>query len=745
MSIRMFINHREHATTMKQVSQNYKTGAIQLEDTCAPALKRGGVLVRTHYSVISAGTEGMKVREGRLSYLGKARARPDQVRKVMRTLRQQGFVATYNKVMNKLDSLTPLGYSLSGEVVAVGDGADEFYIGQRVACGGAGYANHAEVNYIPKNLVIPLPDAVSMKHGAFATIGAVALQGLRQSEMQLGEVAGVIGLGLLGQLLTQILVAAGIRVVGIDPVVDRCAQAIRLGAAHASTPDNVALPAIVGRMTADKGLDCLFITAGGPTNAPVELAAALARDRARVVDIGKTRLDLPWNDYYSKELDVRFSRSYGPGRYDATYEEQGIDYPIGYVRWTERRNMAAFVDLIAHNKVQLDPLIAAVRPFVDAEMAYQDIAEGRSQGLATVFEYTPETSRPESPNFASPVRRSSRDNAKGGQIQLGVIGAGSYASSMLLPLLRKDPRVHPKAVATTSGLTAQNAKRKFGFDFATTDYRQLLDDAHIDAVLIATRHSSHAALVIEALNSGKAVYVEKPLALTVDELESIRRAVIESGNDRLMVGFNRRFSKLMMQLKGCFAPTGDPLAMHYRVHAGQLDQGTWYTQDTEGSRFIGEAGHFLDIFSFICGARPVSVVASALRPDTPTPDDLTNVVASVEYDNGSIGNLLYLTQGAPKIPKEYVEIVGQRRAVRMENFESALVFEGDTSRKITARGVDKGQESELRAFVDAVASDGPMPITLDSLFDTTLATLAINKSLTGRNRVQLSAFQAPTG
>ena len=336
---------------MRQVTQNYKSGEIRLEQVDWPALRPGGVLVRSHYSVISTGTEGMKVREGKLSYLGKARARPDQLKKVLQTLKQQGFVATYRKVLNKLDSLTPLGYSLAGEVLAVGAEAGEFHVGQRVACAGAGYANHADVNYVPKNLAVPVPDNVSLKHASFATVGAIALQGFRQAEMQLGESACVIGLGLLGQLLVQILKAAGIHAVGTDIVESRCRLAEALGARAALTAGDPGLEAMIARLTGAMGVDCVFIAAGGASNAATELAVRVARDRARVVDIGKTRLDLPWNDYYLKELDVRFSRSYGPGRYDPSYEERGIDYPIGYVRWTEKRNLASFLDLVGSKAV----------------------------------------------------------------------------------------------------------------------------------------------------------------------------------------------------------------------------------------------------------------------------------------------------------------------------------------------------------------------------------------------------------
>ena len=372
---------------MKQISQNYKNGKIQLERVTLPALKSNGVLVKTLFSVISSGTEGMKVREGKMNYLQKAKARPDQVKKVIQSVNQQGFWNTYQKVMNKLDSLTPLGYSLSGRVIAVGAGAEEFQVGQLVACAGAGYANHGEVNFIPKNLTVPIPDEVSPEHAAFATIGAIAMQGYRQSSIQLGETACVIGLGLIGQILVQILNAAGIQVLGIDISENRCTLANSCGAVFSCTPHEPSLVQHVMRHTQNLGVDCIFITAGGNTNQPVEISASIARDRARIVDVGKTKLDLPWNSYYEKELEVVFSRSYGPGRYDANYEEKGIDYPVGYVRWTERRNIQSFIDLLAKKSISLDPIIAEVFDFEQAEKVYNDLAEGKQNGLGLLFRY----------------------------------------------------------------------------------------------------------------------------------------------------------------------------------------------------------------------------------------------------------------------------------------------------------------------------------------------------------------------
>lgn len=723
---------------MKQIGQNYKSGAIRLEDVQTPALKRGGVLVRTHFSVVSAGTEGMKVREGKLSYLGKARARPDQVRKVLNTLRQQGLVATYQKVMSKLDSLTPLGYSLSGEVIAVGTGAAEFHVGQNVACAGAGYANHAEINFVPKNLVVPVPKGVSMKHAAFATVGSIALHGFRQSQLQLGETACVIGLGLLGQLLIQILRASGVRVIGVDLIEDRCRLAERLGATAALMADDPKLDGMIARLTRGMGVDCIFISAGGASNQPVEMAIQIARDRARIVDIGKTSLDLQWNDFYIKEVDVRFARSYGPGRYDPTYEEQGIDYPIGYVRWTENRNLASFIELIAEGKVQLDPIISSIRQFSEAEQVYEEIAAGKGDSLGTVFEYpaTTKTINQTEARISAVIRtEKSRDT-----VRLGVIGAGNYASSMLLPHLQRFDDVELVAVATATSLSGENAKRKFEFKLATTNYNEILNSPDIDAVIIATRHSSHARLVAESLRQGKATYVEKPLALSLEELESIRQAVIESGNDRLMVGFNRRFSAIVAQLARLFQVGVIPVVLHYRIHAGQLDQGSWYLDRSEGSRFIGEAGHFFDVMGYIAGSRALSVTATTLRPHQATPDDFENIAATVQYENGSVGNMLYLTQGGTKIPKESLEVFGGGQAAQLQNFESLIIYPQNDRKKTGAGRVDKGQKNEMEAFVRAVKTGEPMPISIDSLFDTTLTTLATVKSLQTNARVDLASF-----
>lgn len=714
---------------MRIIAQNYKSGDLSLLDVPVPACKSGGVLVRTEFSVISTGTEMMKVAESKLSLVGKARARPDQVKTVMRSLGQQGVLATYRKVMNRLDSYTPLGYSACGIIEEVGGGVTGLAVGQRVACGGNLYALHAEFNWVPKNLCVPVPDGVKAEHAAFATVGAIAMQGFRQSEAKLGETACVIGLGLLGQLLIQMLRAAGVRVVGVDIVHERCELARRLGAEAAGVPGSPSYDTLVdrvGELTHGAGCDHIFLAAGGDSNAPVEIAAALARDRARVVDIGKTRLDLPWKDYYEKELDVRFSRSYGPGRYDPSYEENGVDYPIGYVRWTEQRNMACFVDLIETGRIDLDALTSAVFPFEDAVSVYERINGGEIRGLGILFGYdqnAPLVRRVDRIAPSPPPRRPQRPAG----VRIGAIGCGNYASSMLLPHLANRADVELVEVATQSALSAANAAKKHGFARMSTDYTRMLADDEIEAVMVLTRHSSHAALTCAALRAGKSVFVEKPLALDQVQLAAIADTIAETGNDRLMVGYNRRFAPLLVGLKRAWGERVGPHSLHYRINAGPLDRKSWYADvAAEGSRFVGEGCHFIDAVSWWLGSEPIEVFA-ANAPSVPD-----NLSATLRYADGSVATVSYLTAGDTRYPKELIEVFGQGATAKLDNFGRTELWRGGTAATQRSATVDKGQKAEIEAFLEAVRTGGPMPIPLPSLLATSYATLAAVRSAAER-------------
>ncbi|MFE7439780.1 bi-domain-containing oxidoreductase [Streptomyces chartreusis] len=720
---------------MKQVVQNYKSGELAVLDVPEPGCKPGGVLVRTAYSLISTGTEMMKVSEAGMSMLGKARSRPDQVAKVMQSVATNGVPATYRKVMGKLDSYTPLGYSLCGVVEQVGAGIDDVKVGDLVACAGNEHALHAELNWVPKNLYTPVPDGLAPRHAAFGTVGSIAMQGVRQGEPQLGEVALVIGLGLIGQLVVQLLTASGVRVVGVDPDPARCELAERLGAAACGDPESAAVEAAVAELTDGHGVDQVYLAAGGGSNQPVELAARLCRDRGRVVDIGKCRLDLPWNAYYEKELDVRFSRSYGPGRYDPEYELQGRDYPIGYVRWTERRNLACFLDLVARGRVDVEPLVSHIADFDDAVETYRSLKDGDLKAVAVLFRYPEQEDRAEAPAVAVPTVnvKPSPARAASKPVRLAFVGAGNYATSMLLPHLTRRDGVELSTVVTTTALSGANAQRKFGFAEATTDLDAVLGDKSIDAVFVVTRHSSHADLTRQALLAGKAVFVEKPLALTEDDLAGVLAAVEESGNDRLQVGFNRRFAPLLTEAKERFGARTGPASLRYLVNAGRLQHGSWYLQQgTEGSRFEGEGGHFIDTASWLLEADPVSVYAVAAAGN----EDLQVVL---RYPDGSTATISYVTTGAPGFPKETLDLVADGKVLRLDDFVRASVYARKrwvSSRLPKAR--DKGQNAELAAFVKAVRTGGPMPVPLQSLVATTSATLAVQAGLAAGAPVTLA-------
>ncbi|HWD06491.1 MAG TPA: bi-domain-containing oxidoreductase [Amycolatopsis sp.] len=710
---------------MKQVVQNYKSGELALLDVPVPACKPGGVLVRTAYSLISTGTEMMKVSEASMSMIGKARSRPDQVAKVMQSVATNGLAATYRKVTSKLDSFTPLGYSLAGVVVEVGAGIDEVSVGDVVACAGNEHALHSEVNWVPKNLFARVPAGLDPRIAAFGTVGSIAMQGVRRGEPQLGDLALVIGLGLIGQLVVQLLVASGVRVVGVDPDPARCELGQQLGALACAHPGSGVVDNAVAELSGGHGVDQVYLAAGGASNDPVELAARLARDRGRVVDIGKISLDLPWNAYYEKELDVRFSRSYGPGRYDPEYELDGRDYPIGYVRWTERRNIECFLDLAARGKLDVEPLITHVADFATAVETYQSLRNGELKAVAVLFRYPDGAADEPAPvvSVAPPSASDTRATPRG-RLHAGFVGAGNYASSMLLPHLVEEGRLTLSEVVTTSALSGANAKRKFGFASATTDLDALLANDSVDTLFVVTRHSSHAELTRRALLAGKAVFVEKPLALSEKELRGIVEAIEESGNDRLQVGFNRRFAPLLGEARVQFGPRLGAASVRYLVNAGRLESNSWYNQaDSEGTRFAGEGGHFIDTVSWFLGSDPISVYATA----TPGNDDLQVLL---RYADGSTAAISYVTSGATSFQKETLEVLADGKVLKFDDFARASVYGKKrwTSSRIP-KGRDKGQKAELDAFVTALTTGVAMPISVASLVNTTLATLAVSRSL----------------
>lgn len=719
---------------MKQIVQSYRTGQLRLAEVPVPALMPGQVLVQAAFSAVSLGTEGKKISTARQSLLGKARSRPDQVQQVLQAARREGVVTTYRKVVNRLDEPVSLGYSASGIVLAVGPGVETLRPGDRVACGGEGAA-HAEVMAVSVNLCARLPESVALQDAAFATIGAIALQGVRQANVTLGERVVVIGLGLLGQLTIQLLRANGCRVIGVDLDPSKVEMASRMGADRAVLRGDPNLEATVSALSNGFGADAVLITAAAVSNDPVDLAVRLSRDRGRIVAVGAVRLNVPRDACYQKELEIRLSRSYGPGRYDPAYEEKGLDYPIGYVRWTEQRNMAAFLDLLAAGKLNLQDIVTHRFPIAQAEEAYNLIAGGRLPGpapLGILFEY--DTSKDHLQPAAQQVHapRPQQTGPVKGRVGIGFIGAGSFAGKSLIPPLVGLPEVRLVGVATASGISGEHAAGKFGFTYSTGDHGRLLADPDIDAVFIATRHNLHAEFAAAALRAGKAVFVEKPLALTRAQLTDVvaahREANASGAQSRpLMVGFNRRFAPLFSELASFHRNRAEPMVVHYRINAGFIDGKGWvHDPDVGGGRLLGEVCHFIDLVNCLVGA-PLRAVAAVGADNAGRYHD-DNLSITLTYADGSVGHILYVASGDTALPKERLESFCQGSTGVLDDFVRLDTYRhGHVTTKKGAQ--DKGHRSEVLAFVRAARGECDAPVPFDQYVASTAAALAALESL----------------
>jgi predicted dehydrogenase/threonine dehydrogenase-like Zn-dependent dehydrogenase len=694
---------------MKQLIQDFKTGEIKVVDVPTPRAQAGSLLVRNAWSLVSAGTERSTVSTGQKSLLGKARARPDLVKKVIDSARKEGVVAAIQKVQARLDTWKTLGYSTAGEVIEVGEGVEGFAVGDRVACGGQDKASHADYVVVPANLCARVPDGVDLKHACFTTVGVIALQGVRQAEVKLGERIAVIGLGLVGQLTVQILKAAGCQVLGIDVNAGACELARRGGADRVAVRGEDDVEAIAAGMTNGFGVDAILITAAASTNDPVELAAKIARDRATVVMVGVTGMDLPRDLYFAKDLQFRLSRSYGPGRYDALYEEAGIDYPIGYVRWTEGRNFEAFLDLIAAKRLDLDLLTTHSFRIDDALKAY-DVITGKTNErfIGVLIEYPDAASRMQRSVAVGPMGSGST----AGKVVLGVIGAGNYAQAMLLPHLKGRNDVELAAVATSSGVTARKVAERSGFAIAATDPDEVLKNDRINAVIIATRHHLHAKYIMAALERGKAVFVEKPLCMNRDELATLAAAMGKSGA-RVQVGFNRRFAPTATAARE-FMANAATQTMTYRVNAGPLPANHWLRDPEQGGgRLIGEGCHFVDFLIYLAGSLPERVHARGLGGGAQDAGD--SWVLDMSFKNGSIGSILYTATGDPAFPKERLETFGAGRSAVIDDYKTGALWSGGNKKATGGSGQDKGQGPQVAAFLDMVARGTPPPIPHEQL------------------------------
>ena len=714
---------------MKQLLQNLRTGEATVADVPVPMVQPGRVLVRTAASLISAGTERALAELGQKGLLGKARERPELIGKVWEKVKTEGLAQAMENVRDKLDQSHAVGYSASGLVIETAKDVSEFRSGDRVACAGTDYASHAEVISVPKNLCVRLPDGLSFEEGAFGTVGAIALQAVRLAEPTLGESVVVIGLGLIGQLTLQLLKANGCRVFGIDTDESRIELARACGADSGSVPDEAREKVLA--WSRGQGADACIIAAATASDQPVELAGEISRLKGRVVAVGMVGMNVPRNVYYRRELTLKVSMSYGPGRHDPDYEEHGHDYPLAYVRWTEGRNIEAFLDQLAAKRVNVKRLITHRFPIEEAQHAYQLLSGKTSEKyLGVVLSY--DTEREVSRGVEN---RLVAGKAGAARVRIGLIGAGGYAQKVLLPNF-KAAGVEFASIVSATGVSARDAGTKYGFARFLSDPQSVIDDVETTLIVIATRHGSHAELAKLALERGKHVFVEKPLALNDAELDSVLDAALHS-EGRLMVGFNRRFSQLALTAKGTFANRQSPLSIVYRVNAGRIPHDHWIHDPVEGGgRIIGEVCHFVDLMQFITGSAPETVYAESVgNVGGEYAED--SVLITLRFADGSSGVIAYLAGGDSALPKEYIEIFGEGKTFVIEDFRAARLYAGGREKREKLRQQDKGQAEETRMACAVVAEGKPAPITLQELEATTRATFRIKDSLRTGQRVKV--------
>lgn len=694
---------------MKQVLVS--GGSVRLEEVPAPLVEPGTVLIQMDHSCISIGTEMSGVKSTGLPLWKRALQQPQHVKKVVDMVLADGLNATRRLLQERLSVELPTGYSGAGVVVEVGDGVDEFQPGDRVACAGAQCAYHAEFVRVPKNLVVPIPDNVNFAAASSVALGAIAMQGIRRAQPTLGETFVVIGLGILGQLTVQLLRANGCRVIGVDLDRARIAFAERHGMNWGVHPDDSEDVKQVARLTGGTGADGVIITAASPSDTIVSTAFNMCRKKARVVLVGDVGLDLQRADFYTKELDFLISSSYGPGRYDAMYEEGGLDYPLAYVRWTEGRNMAEYLRLIADGTLTVESMVAAVYPIDQVDEAYSSLQSGAEKPLMVLLTYPVQAQIAGRTTLLNSPAATTKTT---GKIRVAVIGAGGFAKGMHLPnLLELKNEFKLRAVASRTGHNAASTGKRFFADYCTTDHQEILKDAEVDAVIIATRHDTHASLALDALRAGKHVLLEKPMALTESELRAIERFYEDAKGPvpLLMTGFNRRFSPYAQHIATLVEKRSNPMLINYRMNAGYIPLDHWVHGLEGGGRNRGEACHIYDLFTFLTGAEVRDVQARAIAPTTGYYASGDNFVATMSFADGSLATLTYTALGSTEYPKERLDVFVDGMVISVDDYRS-LTVAGGKGKPLTTRAADKGQKEQLLAFVRAINGQGEWPIPL---------------------------------
>jgi len=709
---------------MKQLTQQLKSGKMEILEVPFPALNKGQVLIRNHYSVISAGTEGKTVTDARMNYIQKAKSRQKEVKQVIDQVKSTGILPIYKLVMNKLEAPSSLGYSCAGEVIAVGEGVSSFKVGDFVACGGQG-AFHSDVVAVYEKLCVNVPKSLDLQQAAFSTIASIAIQGIRQADLRFGENCVIIGMGLIGQLTYKILEASGVRAIGIDITEEQIELCKRNGFRYIYNRNQSGLEEEISILTDGYGADSVIITAGTSSLDPVEFAGTISRKKGKVVIVGAVPTGFSRANYYKKELDLKMSSSYGPGRYDANYEEKGRDYPISYVRWTENRNMKSFIRLLSDNKLDISDLITHTFSLIDAPKAYDLILAKSEPFTGILIKYDTDSRLSKEVCFKETEYNTNEPN-------VGFIGAGSFAQGTLLPNLKD--KCNFLSIATAQGNESVYVSKKYGFNNCYNNGDDVINDKRVNTVFIVTRHNMHAEFILKALEAGKNIFVEKPLAMNSDELSKIKELYDSlEKKPKLMVGFNRRFSPYIQKIKTTFLDDQQK-AINIRINAGQLPAEHWVNDpDIGGGRVIGEACHFIDLAMYLAGSRIISVSAEAVND----PYNLNNtVVINLNFENGSIANISYFSNGSKQLPKEHIEVFCGGTVIKIDDFNKMGIYSNNI-KKIKFMKQDKGHKEELKRFIISIKEGLPAPISFEDCYHSTLATLKAIESIKSKRRIEI--------
>jgi len=703
-----------------------KKGVVSTNKVPAPQVTGKSVLVLNQYSLISAGTEASAVKSTGNSLLQMAKKNPENVTKVLKMIREKGIKNAYQQVSSVLKGFyefgSEIGYSCAGIVIDVGEEINDIKIGDRVACAGAGVANHAEIVCVPRNLVVKVPKDLDLEQACSVTVGAIALQGVRQADPKLGEKVAVIGLGLLGQITVQLLKSNGCSVIGSDLEKDKLDLARELGADEVINGRQENLVDRVNIFSEGKGVDAVIITAASTSSEILNQSMKICRRKGKIVIVGAIGMDLQREDFYKKEIDLKISCSYGPGRYDDEYEKKGKDYPYDYVRWTENRNMQSYLRLIASQEINFKKIITHRFNLNEVSQAYQLIKDSNEPTLAIILNY-PKYEENKLKKIEKTIINQNKKATKKEKINVAVIGCGGFATSTHLPnLLKLNKYYNLRATVDRSGATTQKSSIQYNADYSTTDHRRVMNDKNVDMIMITTRHNNHADLVIEGLENNKIVFVEKPLAVNQKQLEKVASAY-KSADKPILVGFNRRFSPLAQKVSDLTKNRKNPIILNYRMNAGYIPLDHWVHASEGGGRIIGEACHIYDLFDFYVNSQVEEVSAHSINPKTENYSHTDNVISTIKYKDGSVCNLVYTAMGASEMTKEYFDLFCEGKVYSLSDYKELKVFGGPGSKKLIEQ--DKGHLNELKIFAAGIKA-GKSPITFASLLQTTEISLKVN-------------------